>query len=76
MTTSHETPAGDAPGPDAAPATRTRLETLEANLRAAFGESLRSLDRARGELTLIVSPVDYVATATALRDDPAFGFEQ
>ena len=76
MTTSHETPAGDAPGPDAVPATRTRLETLEANLRATFGGSLRSLDRSRGELTLIVSPADYVATATALRDDPVFGFEQ
>ena len=72
MTTIPETPVdGTAP-----PATRTRLETLEANLRAAFGDTMKSLVNARGELTMEVSSTDYVAVATALRDRPELGFEE
>ena len=54
----------------------TRLATLEANLRAAFGDKLKSLVVANGELTIVVSPVDYLATAQALRDRVEFGFEE
>jgi len=54
----------------------TRLETLEANLRAALGEAVRSLDVALGEVTLVVGATDYLAVATALRDDPTLGFEE
>ena len=54
----------------------TRLETLEANLRAALGDALRSLDVARGEVTIVVGAPDYLAVATRLRDDPTLGFEE
>ena len=54
----------------------TRLETLEANLRAALGEAVRTLDVARGEVTLVVGAADYLAVATKLRDDPSLGFEE
>ena len=60
----------------AAPKATTRLERLEANLRAAFGDTLKSLVVANGELTIVVSPVDYLATAQALRDRPDLGFEE
>ena len=63
---------------DAAPTTArvTRLATLEANVRAAFGDAISSLVVANGELTLVVSSADYLATARALRDRPEFGFEE
>ncbi|MEO8938557.1 MAG: NADH-quinone oxidoreductase subunit C [Burkholderiaceae bacterium] len=54
----------------------TRLSTLEANLRAVLGETIESLVVANGELTLVVAPVDYLATAQALRDRVEFGFEE
>jgi NADH-quinone oxidoreductase subunit C len=66
----------DAPPADAVPKSTTRIATLEANLRAAFGDIIRGLDAAHGELTMIVSPADYLATATTLRDRPELGFEQ
>jgi NADH-quinone oxidoreductase subunit C len=69
MTTSDTTPV-------AAPKSLTRLETLAANLRAAFGDAIKSLDAMRGELTLVVAAADYLATATALRDRPELGFDQ
>lgn len=52
----------------------TRLETLENNLRAAFGESV-TLQQALGELTLIVPAKDWLDTCKALRDTPDLGFE-
>ena len=61
---------------DAAPKVQTRLERLEARLRAAFGDTIGSLVVAHGELTLVVAPADYVATAKALRDDAELGFEE
>ncbi|HUN91650.1 MAG TPA: NADH-quinone oxidoreductase subunit C [Burkholderiaceae bacterium] len=54
----------------------SRIETLSGALRAAFGERLRSLDVALGEVTIVVDAVDLLAIATQLRDDPALGFEQ
>jgi NADH-quinone oxidoreductase subunit C len=61
---------------DATPKTTTRIQTLEANLRAAFGDSIVSLTAMHGELTLVVAAADYLAVATALRDRPELGFEQ
>ena len=58
------------------PKATTRLATLEANLRSLLGEAIRSLVVANGELTLVVSPTDYLATALALRDRVEFGFEE
>lgn len=54
----------------------TRLETLETSLRAALGDTVRSLDVALGEMTLVVGAADYLSVATRLRDDPSLGFEQ
>ncbi len=64
------------PATAAAPKNTTRLATLEANLRSVLGDTIRSLVVANGELTLVVAPVDYLATATALRDRVEFGFEE
>jgi NADH-quinone oxidoreductase subunit C len=52
-----------------------RLDTLQAALRAAFGESAK-LVRDREELTLTVPAAAYHATALRLRDDPTLQFEQ
>jgi NADH-quinone oxidoreductase subunit C len=70
------TPPDTTPAAEAAPKAATRLQTLEANLRATFGETLKSLVVANGELTIVVSPTDYVATAEALRDHADLGFEE
>jgi NADH-quinone oxidoreductase subunit C len=70
------TPPDTTPAAEAAPKAATRLQTLEANLRATFGETLQSLVVANGELTIVVSPTDYVATAEALRDHADLGFEE
>jgi NADH-quinone oxidoreductase subunit C len=53
----------------------TRLETLEAALRASLGDSLRSLVVRLGEITVVVDAGSQVATATRLRDDPALRFD-
>ena len=66
----------DAPAAATAPRVMTRLSTLEANLRSIVGERIGSLVVANGELTLVVSPVDYVAIATTLRDHADLQFEQ
>ena len=66
----------EVPATEAVPKPVTRIGTLESNLRLAFGDAIRSLDCVHGELTMVVSPVDYLATATALRDRPELGFEQ
>ncbi len=63
-------PAGETPK------VATRLETLESRLRAAFGEHLSTLVSAGGELTMVVRATHYLATMTALRDRPEFGFDQ
>jgi len=53
-----------------------RLDTLQAALEAALGDSVKSLVRARGELTLTVAAGRYATVAKALRDDASLGFEQ
>jgi NADH-quinone oxidoreductase subunit C len=54
----------------------SKLETLKANLEAAFGGLLLSTTEAIGELTIVVKASDYVSVATRLRDDRSLGFEQ
>jgi NADH-quinone oxidoreductase subunit C len=70
------TPPEAAQAADAAPKVTTRIQTLEANLRAAFGDTIKTLTAAHGELTLVVSAADYLAVATTLRDRPELGFEE
>jgi len=52
------------------------LDTLQAALQAAFGETVTALKRDRGELTLTVPAAAYAEVAQRLRDDPALKFEQ
>ncbi len=54
----------------------TRLNTLEAALRAVLGDSLKSLVVALGEITIEVAAEHSLAAATALRDHPDLQFEQ
>ena len=58
------------------PRAMTRIETLQSALRSGFGDVIGSLTVAHDELTLVVTAGDYLATATALRDRPEFGFEE
>jgi len=53
-----------------------KLDTLEAALQAAFGDTLQSTVRALGEITITVPEPAYQATMQRLRDDPALKFEQ
>jgi len=54
----------------------TRLDTLQAALEAVLGSKIRKLVRDRGEITITVTPADYIEASLALRDDPSLGFEQ
>lgn len=54
----------------------SKLETLKANLEAAFGGLLLSTTEAIGELTIVVKASDYINVATRLRDDRSLGLEQ
>jgi NADH-quinone oxidoreductase subunit C len=54
----------------------SKLETLKANLEAAFGGRLLSVTEAIGELTIVVSAREYQDIATRLRDDLSLRFEQ
>jgi len=54
----------------------SKLETLKANLEAAFGGRLLSITEAIGELTIVVSAREYQDIATRLRDDLSLRFEQ
>ncbi|MFM0593154.1 MULTISPECIES: NADH-quinone oxidoreductase subunit C [Paraburkholderia] len=54
----------------------SKLETLKANLEAAFSGLLLSTTEAIGELTIVVKASDYLNVATRLRDDRSLGFEQ
>jgi NADH-quinone oxidoreductase subunit C len=53
-----------------------KLETLSQNLQKHFGDKLKSLKLALGELTVEVAATDYLAVMTALRDEPDLGFEE
>ncbi|WP_395700680.1 NADH-quinone oxidoreductase subunit C [Aquabacterium sp.] len=53
-----------------------RLDTLQAALQAALGDTIKSLKRERGEITITVAADDYLGAAKTLRDDKALKFEQ
>jgi len=53
-----------------------KLETLSQNLQQHFGDKLKSLKLALGELTIEVSAADYLAVMTDLRDRATLGFEE
>ena len=52
----------------------TRLETLENNLQAAFGE-FATLQREHGQLTLVVPAKNWIDTCLALRDNADLAFQ-
>ncbi|WP_176055188.1 NADH-quinone oxidoreductase subunit C [Paraburkholderia caribensis] len=54
----------------------SKLETLKANLEAAFGGRLTSITESTGELTIVVKADDYLEVARRLRDDATLRFEQ
>ncbi|HJV72972.1 MAG TPA: NADH-quinone oxidoreductase subunit C [Noviherbaspirillum sp.] len=54
----------------------TKIETLEAALRSALGEQLRSLTVALGEVTLVVGASDYLSAMRVLRDHADLRFEE
>ncbi|HZX32086.1 MAG TPA: NADH-quinone oxidoreductase subunit C [Rhodocyclaceae bacterium] len=53
-----------------------KLETLSQNLQKHFGEKLKSLKLALGEVTIEVAAADYLGVMQALRDEPELGFEE
>jgi NADH-quinone oxidoreductase subunit C len=53
-----------------------KLQRLHDAVRNAAGPRLRSLTERLGELTLEVTPSDYLETARLLRDSPELRFEQ
>jgi NADH-quinone oxidoreductase subunit C len=54
----------------------SKLETLKANLEAAFGDRLQSITEALGQLTVVVKADKFIEVALKLRDDRSLGFEQ
>jgi NADH-quinone oxidoreductase subunit C len=54
----------------------SKLETLKANLEAAFGGRLQSLTEELGQITIVVKPAEYLSVCKQLRDDPSLRFEQ
>jgi NADH-quinone oxidoreductase subunit C len=53
-----------------------RLDTLQAALEASLGDAIKSMVRARGEITITVVADRYLDVASRLRDDPTLQFEQ
>ena len=54
----------------------TKIETLEAALRSALGEQLRSLTVALGEVTIVIGASDYFSVMRVLRDHADLRFEE
>ena len=52
------------------------LDTLQSALEGVLGPRVKSLVRARGEITLTVAAADYADVARTLRDEPSLRFEQ
>ncbi len=52
------------------------LEALAARIDSRFGDQARRVDSICGELTYIVASENLTEVATALRDEPEFGFDQ
>ena len=53
-----------------------KLETLSQNLQNAFGNKLKSLKVALGEVTIEVAAADYLDVMRALRSDASLMFEE
>lgn len=53
-----------------------KLEVLSQNLQKHFGDKLKTLTLALGELTVEVAATDYLSVMLALRDEPELGFEE
>jgi NADH-quinone oxidoreductase subunit C len=53
-----------------------KLDTLQATLNAVLGDTVKSLVRDRGEITVTLPAAQYAAAMRTLRDDPALRFEQ
>lgn len=53
-----------------------KLETLSQNLQKHFGDKLKSLKLALGELTIEVNAAEYLGVMTALRDEGDLHFEE
>jgi NADH-quinone oxidoreductase subunit C len=53
-----------------------KLDNLEAALQAALGDGIKSLVRARGEITITVPAARYLDIARTLRDHAELKFEQ
>ena len=53
-----------------------KLETLSQNLQRHFGDKLKSLKLALGEITIEVGAADYLSVMTALRDEADLHFEE
>ena len=53
-----------------------KLDNLQAALEATLGERIKSLVRARGEITLTVAAESYLETARLLQSHAALAFEQ
>jgi NADH-quinone oxidoreductase subunit C len=52
-----------------------RLDTLAAALKEALGERMRSLDVARGEITVVIGADAYLESLRMLRDRAELGFD-
>ena len=53
-----------------------KLETLSHNLQKHFGDKLKCLKTALGEVTIEVGAADYLAVMASLRDEPDLHFEE
>ena len=53
-----------------------KLDTLSQNLQNHFGEKLKTLTLALGELTIEVAAADYFFVMKTLRDESSFQFEE
>jgi NADH-quinone oxidoreductase subunit C len=54
----------------------TKIETLEAALRNALGDQIRSLKVALGEVTIVIGASDYLSAMRVLRDHAGLRFEE
>lgn len=53
-----------------------KLETLSQNLQKHFGDRIKSLKLALGEVTIEVAAADYFAVMKTLRDEADLGFDE
>ena len=53
-----------------------KLEMLSQSLQTHFGDKLKSLNSALGEITIEVAASDYLSVMTALRNEPGLQFEE